>query len=228
VTLCALALSWSAADARDGAAPGIPLRVRIETPRGGQTGERVVPVSGVVEGLESGRVTLVLNGIAGSVPVEGGRFSIQQVLAPGWNGIVVSATRDGTTVRDERSVFADVPRKDLRITLTWDTPATDIDLWITGPDGEKILYSHKQGAAGGSLDTDVTTGFGPETYTQAQAPAGTYRVQAHYFGAAQARPTAVTVTAVLFEGSPQEERQVIRGVLLAPGEVLAVGEVVVP
>ena len=86
------------------------------------------------------------------------------------------------------------------MTMTWDTDGTDVDLWVTGPDAEKILYSHRQGAAGGTLDTDVTTGFGPETYTQARLQRGTYRIQAHAYGIA--RPTRVEVTTVRFEGTP--------------------------
>ena len=227
--LVALLLAPGATPSRADEGPSAPpLTIRLDAPRGGQTTERVVRVEGRVAGLEEGRVTLVLNGVAGSVPVQGGRFGSAQVLAPGWNGIVVEATRDGVTARDECSVYADVPRKDLRITLTWDTPATDIDLWVTGPDGEKILYSHRQGAAGGTLDTDVTTGFGPETYTQADAPPGAYRVEAHYYGGSEARPTRVRVTTVLFEGRPEEERQVVDGVLLAPSEVLPVADVHMP
>jgi len=205
-----------------------PLRVVIESPRDGWTDQRVVRIAGRVEGLDQGRVAVVLNGIEGSVAVQAGRFAIDQVLAPGWNGIAVEAHAGERHARATRSLFADVPRKDLRITLTWDTDATDVDLHVTGPDGETIFYSHKQGAAGGSLDTDVTTGFGPETYTHADAPAGTYHVLAHYYGAATAAPTRITVTVVRHEGTPAEAREVHRGVLLATGEKLPLVDLAVP
>ena len=226
VLLAVLGLTTSRA-AGDAPAPAAsPLRVVIESPRDGWTDERVVRIAGRVEGLDRGRVAVVLNGVEGTVALEGGRFGIDQVLAPGWNGIAVEARDGAHHARATRSLFADVPRKDLRITLTWDTGATDIDLHVTGPDGETIYYSHKQGA--GSLDTDVTTGFGPETYTQADAPSGTYRVMAHYFGAATPAPTRITVTVVQHEGTPAEVREVHRGVLLAPGEKVPLLDLVVP
>ncbi len=47
-----------------------------------------------------------------------------------------------------------------------------MDLWVTGPDGEKVFYSNQRGKAGGTLDVDVTDGYGPETYTQARLQPG--------------------------------------------------------
>ncbi len=212
----------------DAPPPTAAPRIVLESPSDGWTDQRVVRIAGVVEGFAPQRVSVVLNGIEGSVGVEGGRFAIEQVLAPGWNGIAVHARDGATSARASRSLYADVPRKDLRITLTWDTAATDIDLHITGPDGETISYERKQGKAGGTLDTDVTQGYGPETYTQSAAPSGTYRVVAHYYGAPDAKPTRFAVSTVLREGTPDEEREVHRGVLLAPGERIAVVDLVVP
>jgi uncharacterized protein YfaP (DUF2135 family) len=202
-----------------------PLAVSILSPRGGQTRERVVTIRGTVSGFTGERVTLVLNGVAMSVPRSGDGFSSPQVLAPGSNAIRAVVEEGGRTASDDVAVFARVPAKDLRVTLTWDTPATDVDLWVTGPDGEKVFYQQRQGKQGGTLDTDVTTGFGPETFTQARATPGTYRVQAHYYGGAA--PTRVRVTVVRGEGTPQEERTELGGVLLRPQEVLEVGEFVV-
>jgi uncharacterized protein YfaP (DUF2135 family) len=209
-----------------GAAPrdpaGTALAVRLESPRGGQTAERVASVRGRVEGYAGSRVTLVVNGVPLSVAVEGGRFEQPQVLSPGANSIRAVVEQNGASAEDSVAVYASVPAKDLRVTLTWDTPGTDVDLWVTGPDGEKVMYSNRQGKAGGVLDTDVTTGFGPETYTQARAASGTYRVQAHYFRGAA--PTRVTVTTVRFEGTPEEERREFHAVLWKTGDVAEVGE----
>jgi uncharacterized protein YfaP (DUF2135 family) len=182
----------------------------------------VVSIRGSTFRVAGERLTLVLNGVPLSIPRQGDAFETTQVLAPGLNVIRVVGAADGAGgaagfVEDEVSVFASVPAKDLRVTLTWDTP-TDVDLWVTGPDGEKVFYQHRHGAQGGTLDTDVTTGYGPETFTQARAAPGSYRVQAHYYGGEA--PTRVVVTVVRQEGTPREERQVFRGVLLQPGEVL--------
>jgi uncharacterized protein YfaP (DUF2135 family) len=199
--------------------------VRITSPRGGQTRDRIVTVQGEVHGIEAERLTLVLNGVALSIPREAEGFATPQILAPGWNTIRVTAEAEGVSASDTVSVYAMVPPKDLRVTLTWDTPATDIDLWVTGPDGEKVYYQNQQGKAGGSLDTDVTTGYGPETYTQARLQAGTYRVQAHYYGGGI--PTRVRVTIVEGEGSEAEARRTFESVLLKTGDVVEVGELTV-
>jgi uncharacterized protein YfaP (DUF2135 family) len=202
-------------------APPAPT-VRITAPRGGQTRARLVTIAGELQGVEAQRLTLVLNGVPLSIPAENEKFSTPQVLSPGWNTIRVVAGEDTKAASDEVAVYAMVPPKDLRVTLTWDTPATDIDLWVTGPDGEKVYYQQKQGKAGGTLDTDVTTGYGPETYTQARVQPGTYRVQAHYYGGGI--PTRVTVTVVRGEGTETEERRVFEGVLLKASDVVQVGE----
>jgi uncharacterized protein YfaP (DUF2135 family) len=206
-------------------APPSPLSVRIERPLGGQTTERIVSVTGTVAGYRGDRLTLVANGVPMSVAVSGGRFEQPQVLAPGVNAFRAVVEQDGDSREDSVSVFARVPAKDLRVTLTWDTPRTDVDLWVTGPDGEKVMYNHREGRAGGTLDTDVTTGFGPETFTQARASRGTTRVQAHYYSGDV--PTRVVVTTIRGEGTPDEERRVFRAVLWRTGDVVEVGEVVV-
>jgi uncharacterized protein YfaP (DUF2135 family) len=218
--LATLAGSLPRAAADEASSP--PLSVRIAAPRGGQTRERLVTIAGEVRGLTGDRLTLVLNGVALSIPRSGDAFSTPQVLAPGLNTLRVVAIEGTARAEDEVALYASVPGKDLRVTLTWDTPATDIDLWVTGPDGEKVFYQHKQGAAGGTLDTDVTTGYGPETYTQARAVPGTYRVQAHFYGGGV--PTRVAVNVIRGEGSEEEERSAFRGVLLRPGDVVEVGE----
>ncbi len=203
------------------ASPPAPT-VRLESPRGGQTSERVVSVRAAITGFTGRRAVLVVNGIPMTVPVENGRIDSPQVLSPGLNAIRAVVEEGGTTAEDSVAVFAQVPAKDLRVTLTWDTPGTDVDMWVTGPDGEKVLYSNRQGKAGGILDTDVTTGWGPETYTQARLQPGTYRVQAHAYRIDV--PCRVEMTTVRFEGTPEEERNVFRAVLLKTGDVVEVGE----
>lgn len=219
---CLVGLVVAGSGAARGGEPRTAARIRITSPRGGQTHERLVSIAGEVEGVSAERLTLVLNGIPLSIPREGDSFSTQQVLAPGLNTIRVVAVEGRRCVDDQVDLYALVPPKDLRITLTWDTPKTDVDLWVTGPDGEKVYYQNKQGKAGGALDTDVTSGYGPETFTQARAQAGTYRVQAHYFGGGL--PTRVTVTVVRGEGTPQETRRTFRGVLLKEKDLIEVGE----
>lgn len=70
---------------------------------------------------------------------------------------------------------------DVQVSLTWDTQ-TDIDLWLTEPNGNKIYYANKTSSTGGELDFDNTYAYGPENiFYSNQAPSGTYKVEVDYF-----------------------------------------------
>src|SRR5205085_5006327 len=73
------------------------------------------------------------------------------------------------------------PQSDLRVTISWNTDATDVDLWVIEPDGEKCFYSHNKTKNGGELSQDMTQGYGPERYQVKKAQKGTYRVIVNYF-----------------------------------------------
>jgi hypothetical protein len=72
---------------------------------------------------------------------------------------------------------------DLRVTLSWNTDATDVDLWVIEPDGTKVFYQNKRSRSGGELSEDQTQGYGPERYQVAKALAGEYKIVVHYFAA---------------------------------------------
>ena len=109
---------------------------------------------------------------------------------------------------DELAINGGV-ENDLKVFLSWDTDRTDIDLWVTTPSGETVMYSHKQGRDGEALFDDVTTGYGPESFTARAAAPGTYTITVDYFGA---RPGAFKeargeVIVILNEGRKNEARQ---------------------
>src|SRR5262249_81700 len=72
-------------------------------------------------------------------------------------------------------------QSDLRVTISWNTDATDVDLWVIEPDGTKCFYGHPRTRSGGQLSTDQTQGYGPERYQVTKALSGTYTVIVHYF-----------------------------------------------
>jgi tetratricopeptide (TPR) repeat protein len=78
---------------------------------------------------------------------------------------------------------AALPRSDLRVTISWNTDATDVDLWVIEPDGTKCFYQHNRTKNGGELSQDQTQGYGPERYQVAKAMPGVYTVIVHYFRA---------------------------------------------
>jgi tetratricopeptide (TPR) repeat protein len=100
---------------------------------------------------------------------------------------------------------------DIKIYLTWDTDRSDVDLWVTNPAGEKVYYDHRKGAFGDALYDDVTTGYGPESYTAPHARPGTYLVQVNYYGVGRGNLSEARgeVVVVLDEGKPTETRHVL-------------------
>lgn len=72
---------------------------------------------------------------------------------------------------------------DINVTLSWNQ-ANDIDLWVTDPNGEMIVYYNRNSSSGGELDYDDTDGYGPENiyWPSGEAPTGDYLVNVHYYG----------------------------------------------
>jgi Flp pilus assembly protein TadD len=116
---------------------------------------------------------------------------------------------------------------DVHVYLTWDTDRTDVDLWVTTPSGEKVFYGHAKGKGGEALYGDVTTGYGPESFTARSAARGDYSVQVNYFGGGRgAFPEARgEVIVVVDEGRPTEKRTVLPYRLFAQGETVTVARV---
>jgi tetratricopeptide (TPR) repeat protein len=102
-------------------------------------------------------------------------------------------------------------KNDIKVYLTWDTDKSDVDLWVTNPAGERVFYSHKKGQFGEALYDDVTTGYGPESFTAPHAHAGDYLVQVNYFGAGRSNFSEARgeVVVILDEGKPTETRHVL-------------------
>jgi Ca-activated chloride channel family protein len=99
---------------------------------------------------------------------------------------------------------------DVRIVMTWDTDMTDMDLWVTEPDGEKCFYGHNRTVIGGRISNDFTQGYGPEEYVIHHAMPGTYRIQSNYYGSRQQRltgGTTVQATVITDFGRPTEKRR---------------------
>lgn len=71
----------------------------------------------------------------------------------------------------------------LRVTLSWETDANDVDLHVVDPNGEECFYGHRATASGLQLYEDITQGLGPEVIRTAQRTAGTYSIGVNYFSA---------------------------------------------
>lgn len=116
---------------------------------------------------------------------------------------------------------------DVKIYLSWDTNRTDVDLWVTTPAGDKVWYQKRKGPDGSALYDDVTSGYGPESFTVPSAKTGIYQVQVNYYGTQRQTFTEARgeVVIVLDEGRPTERQQVLPYVLRKPGQTVTVAQI---
>jgi uncharacterized protein YfaP (DUF2135 family) len=169
---------------------------------------------------------LVVNGIAMPLRVDGnGNFARPYTFGSGANSVEVRSA-DG----DRRRVsFVDSyggrPQVKLRVVLSWDADGTDLDLHVISPDGQHVFYGARNAGNGGSLDVDVTTGYGPEIYANPSPPQGVYQVFVNYYGAgtdADAKIITAQIAVISNENTLAERQQVFRVPMRKPGELTLV------
>jgi hypothetical protein len=117
---------------------------------------------------------------------------------------------------------------DIRIVMSWDADATDIDLHVTEPGGEEASYGHNRTARGGMVSQDITDGYGPEEYLIRIAPTGGYNIKANYYGSRQQTivgPATVTATVFTNWGRANEKREVLTIRLDKPDEKVDLGTI---
>lgn len=135
-----------------------------------------------------------VKGVGRQLPVTNGTFNNVIELSNGVNTIValagVDASLENNWFEDAPTLIRDVegtlPPAHLLVTLTWEQNETDVDLYITEPEGETMWYGGSRTSNGLELDIDDTTGFGPEHGTlevgpNSQVLEGEYIVRVHYF-----------------------------------------------
>ena len=109
------------------------------------------------------------------------RFAEVGLIALGELNALV-ATRSGIdTARYDARLLRNLP-VDLRVVLNWDADNSDMDLWVTDPNGERAYYGHRLTRQGGHMSADLTSGYGPEEFLLKQAIPGIYKVEVNYYG----------------------------------------------
>jgi len=105
------------------------------------------------------------------------------------------------------------PNAELQVEAMWDSNYTDIDLHVVEPGGEEVYYSHPHSARNGSLHADITTGFGPETYTLPRMASGPYQIALVYYRGDNTRLTMETLVHVIIyiRGERQDHFIVLTG-----------------
>jgi hypothetical protein len=154
---------------------------------------------------------------------------IELIALTEMNAVIAEAARAGTTL-DVSRIDPRLRRNlavDARVVLTWDADATDIDLWVTDPNGEKAYYSNPLTYQGGRMSRDFTGGYGPEEFSLKHAKPGRYVVQVQFYGHSRSTVAGATTLQVrLFTGygTAAQRDRVITLRLREKKDSLVVGE----
>jgi hypothetical protein len=151
--------------------------------------------------------------------------------APGWKDAIFNESAHPVNKTFGVYAFRFDPRlgkkkASLAVTVTWNT-ATDVDLWVTEPSGEKCFFAHTKTKTGGTLHEDNTTGYGPEHYTTAKMAKGEYLIQVNMYstGKKAVHPTIVTVNVTRDAGGPNEQYSTYTVRLRRAGETIEVARI---
>jgi hypothetical protein len=156
-----------------------------------------------------------------------GRFDEVEVIALNeLNAIVATSPHPLQTDFIDRRLLRNLP-VDLRAVLAWDSDNSDMDLWVTDPNGERCYYGNQLTRQGGRISDDFTGGYGPEEFLLRDARPGKYRVEANFFGDHQqivTGATTLTLTLTTGWGTPARRDQVVTLRLSDARETVLVGE----
>ena len=156
-----------------------------------------------------------------------GRFpEIELTALDELNAIIATADTSVDKCRVDPRLIRNLPL-DLRVALSWDADNTDIDLWVTDPNGEKAYYGNRISYQGGRMSQDYTGGYGPETFSLKQAKPGKYKVEANFYGHNQqivAGATTLQLKLATRFGTREHQEQTVTLRLKGKSEVVMVGE----
>ncbi|WP_447639765.1 MULTISPECIES: VIT domain-containing protein [Chitinophagaceae] len=136
---------------------------------------------------------------------------ITETIVPEINNLVALHRSELKLSNINKDILVDIP-VDIRVVLNWNKDMTDIDLWVTDPNGEKCYYSHKTTAIGGRISDDITQGFGPEQFLLKKAIKGKYKIETNFFAERQmsiSGATTISTEIYLFYSSGKQVRKTI-------------------
>ena len=155
------------------------------------------------------------------------RFSeVELVALNEMNEIIATSPVRLDTSFIDRRVLKNMPL-DLRVVLAWDSDNSDMDLWVTDPNGEKCYYGNRNTFQGGLLSDDFTGGYGPEEFVLKDAKPGKYKVEANFFGDRQQIVTGATTLNLRLSsgwGTPRRKDETVTLRLSGRSETVFVGE----
>ena len=156
------------------------------------------------------------------------RFAdIELIALAEMNAIIATSTQAGLdTSRIDARLLKNLPL-DVRAVLTWDADNSDMDLWVTDPNGEKCYYGHRFTFQGGRMSRDFTGGYGPEEFSLREAKPGKYKIEANFFGSSQQIVAGATTLQVKLSsgfGTAAVKEQMLTLRLKGRGQTVFVGE----
>ena len=195
--------------------------------------DRILTITGRVANARLATAHLVIDGDYEQlyeVPLVYGIFTQQVIVEASTEEedhvITILADSGSWHEEDTQSFTSQVPPTGFRVTLTWDTGDTDVDLWVTDPFGTKCYFGNRFVEASGlSLDVDDTSGYGPENISSASPPEGAYLVQAHYWSdhnSEEAIGSNCSIVIREHEGTEEETVRYYSGYLADSGDVWTV------
>lgn len=223
---------------------GVPIgkgktlpQVRITAPSGGWTVDRMMRVEGSVSDTTVDPITISINGDRYLMRTQNGRFSRKFPAANGKNVVTVMATNRAGTARTQVTTYAQIPPVPLKAILTSDTDGVYTDLHIYEPtdhsleaDGTldrsamaHVYWARTESPSGGTFFLNEQggsfdqPGYGPYLYIHRAPPKGVFLVATNYWPSGDKAHTVAFLNLVLFEGTPNEVRRVVRIPLSTPG-----------
>ncbi len=215
--------------------------VRITSPPGGWSVDRMLKLEGTVSDTSIDPVVVSINGDRYLMRTFTGRFSRKFPAASGKNVITVMATNQGGTGKAQVTTFAQVPPVPFKVILTSDTDGVYTDLHIYEPTDASesgkgavdysamahVYWANTASPSGGTFFLNEQGGdfdqpaYGPYLYVHRAPPRGLYLIATNYWPSGDKAHTIATLNLVLFEGTPQEQRRTLRIPLATPGTTRA-------
>jgi len=137
--------------------------------------------------------------------------NISEIIIPEINNLISVHGKKLDLSKIDEKLIIDIP-VDIRVVMNWNKDNTDIDLYVTDPNGEVCYFSHRATEIGGRMSQDVTRGFGPEQFMLKKAIKGKYKIQSNFYGESQmtlSGPTTISVEIYLMYSSGKEVRKLI-------------------
>lgn len=152
--------------------------------------------------------------------------NIELIALAELNALIATAPEKIDVTRYDPRLIVNLP-VDLRVVMSWDADSTDIDLWVTDPNGEKSFYGSPLSYQGGRMSNDFTGGYGPEEFSLKAAKPGKYLIQANFYGHQQQVVAGATTLQLRLQtafGTANQKEEIITLRLKGKSEIVTVGE----